>query len=66
MGLAISRTIVEGHDGRIWLEQEESCGAAFHLELPLNDATQRAAEAVRLGEADQVPDASDIVAVQEV
>jgi len=65
MGLAISRTIVEGHDGRIWLEQGDGSGAAFHLELPLNDATQRAAEAARLGEADHVSDTSDIVAVQE-
>ncbi|MFT5323699.1 MAG: two-component system sensor kinase FixL [Planctomycetaceae bacterium] len=65
MGLAISRTIVEGHDGRIWLEHGDGSGAAFHLELPLNDATQRAAEAARLGEVDQVRDTSDIVAEQE-
>lgn len=66
MGLAISRTIVEGHDGRIWLEQGEDCGAAFHVELPLNDgSSHRAADAARLGETDQIPDSADIVAVQE-
>ncbi|MFT4557809.1 MAG: hypothetical protein ACI92S_003182, partial [Planctomycetaceae bacterium] len=43
----------------------DGSGAAFHLELPLNDATQRAAEAARLGEVDQVRDTSDIVAEQE-
>ena len=35
MGLAISRTIVEGHDGRIWFERQPADGALFHLELPL-------------------------------
>lgn len=66
MGLAISRTIVEGHDGRIWLEQGDGGGAAFHVELPLNDASsQPAADAVQLAETDQLPDTVDIVAVQE-
>jgi PAS domain S-box-containing protein len=35
MGLAISRTIVEGHDGRIWLDSASGTGAVFHVELPL-------------------------------
>ena len=66
MGLAISRTIVEGHDGRIWLEQREGCGAAFHVELPLNDASSpRADDSAQLAETDQVSDTADIVVVQE-
>jgi PAS domain S-box-containing protein len=65
MGLAISRTIVEGHDGRIWLEQGEGSGAVFRVELPLNEAPQLAADAALLGETEQLPDTADIVVVQE-
>ncbi len=34
MGLAISRTIVENHRGRLWAEDREVGGTAFHLQLP--------------------------------
>ncbi|MBL6706720.1 MAG: PAS domain S-box protein [Planctomycetaceae bacterium] len=40
MGLAISRTIVEGHYGRIRVEQPQGSGAAFLVELPLHDPAQ--------------------------
>jgi C4-dicarboxylate-specific signal transduction histidine kinase len=35
MGLAISRSIVEAHDGKIWAEANASRGAVFHFRLPL-------------------------------
>ncbi len=35
MGLAISQTIVENHDGRIWAESEPGGGSVFHVALPL-------------------------------
>jgi signal transduction histidine kinase/ABC-type uncharacterized transport system substrate-binding protein len=35
MGLAIARTIVEAHNGRIWAENKVGGGAAFHFKLPL-------------------------------
>lgn len=35
MGLAICRTIMAAHGGRIWLEQTGEPGALFHFELPL-------------------------------
>lgn len=35
MGLAISRQIVEAHDGRIWLESQPGQGTTFFVELPL-------------------------------
>jgi len=34
MGLAISRTIVDEHRGRLWAENAAGGGAAFHLVLP--------------------------------
>jgi hypothetical protein len=35
MGLAICRSIVESHDGRIWTEPAVPNGAAFHFTLPV-------------------------------
>ncbi len=40
MGLAISQTIVENHEGRIWAESEPGRGSAFHLTLPLADPSE--------------------------
>ena len=37
IGLAISRTIVEAHGGRIWAARNAEDGAALHFELPLVD-----------------------------
>jgi two-component system, LuxR family, sensor kinase FixL len=36
MGLAISQTIVENHDGRIWAESEPGHGSTFYVSLPLS------------------------------
>jgi PAS domain S-box-containing protein len=35
MGLAISRTIVEAHGGRLWVENQNGGGAAFRFTLPM-------------------------------
>ena len=42
MGLAISRTIVEAHGGRIWAENKNGGGAAFRFTLPIAEETAAA------------------------
>jgi FixJ family two-component response regulator len=39
MGLAISRTILEAHGGRLWAENNRGPGAAFHFTVPVADAS---------------------------
>ena len=34
MGLAVSRSIIEAHDGRLWAEVNEGCGATFTFSIP--------------------------------
>jgi signal transduction histidine kinase len=43
MGLAISRSIIESHGGRVWVAANSGKGAAFHFTLPT------AAQAVQRG-----------------
>ncbi len=40
MGLAISKKIVEAHQGNIWVESRPGQGAAFSFHLPINPTTK--------------------------
>jgi signal transduction histidine kinase len=40
MGLAICRSIVEAHSGRLWATTNLNYGAVFHIALPAGEATQ--------------------------
>ncbi len=39
MGLAISRTIIEAHGGRLWVTSNPEGGATFHFTLPTGAET---------------------------
>ena len=39
MGLVISRSIVEAHNGRLWAENNADRGVTFHFTLPTSEAT---------------------------
>ena len=41
MGLAICRTIVGAHNGRLWAEANRERGAVFHLELPTHSGDEK-------------------------
>ena len=40
IGLAVSRSIVEAHGGRLWAENNETGGATFNVALPLNHTSR--------------------------
>jgi C4-dicarboxylate-specific signal transduction histidine kinase len=40
IGLAVSRTIVEAHWGRLWPENNKTGGASFNVALPLAHASR--------------------------
>jgi len=39
MGLSISRSIIEGHGGKLWAESDGSLGSTFQFTLPCEDRT---------------------------
>jgi signal transduction histidine kinase len=39
LGLAVTRGLIEGHGGRIWVEETPGGGATFLFELPLSEGT---------------------------
>jgi C4-dicarboxylate-specific signal transduction histidine kinase len=39
MGLAISRSIIEAHCGRLWFTSHKRGGTAFHFKIPINPMT---------------------------
>jgi len=46
LGLALCRSIVEDHQGRLWASQGEDSGATFHLTLPCRTMTPPTTESI--------------------
>ena len=44
IGLAVSRSIVETHGGRLWAENNKTGGATFNVALPLSHASRTTAQ----------------------
>jgi len=44
MGLSICRSIVEAHEGRLWVTPNRPCGAIFHLMVPAGAPDPEAAD----------------------
>jgi signal transduction histidine kinase len=40
MGLAICRSIVQNHGGRLWATPNQPCGAAFYVTLPIREKSR--------------------------
>jgi PAS domain S-box-containing protein len=38
LGLSIVKSIIERHDGRVWVDSELNKGSTFHISLPLSEA----------------------------
>jgi PAS domain S-box-containing protein len=44
IGLAVSRSIIEAHGGRLWAENNKTAGATFNVALPLSHASPTTAQ----------------------
>jgi C4-dicarboxylate-specific signal transduction histidine kinase len=52
IGLAVSRSIVEAHGGRLWAENNKAGGAIFNVALPLSHAGPTTAQTRNMHEPD--------------
>ena len=51
IGLAVPRSIVEAHGGRLWAENNKAGGAIFNVALPLSHAGPTTAQTKNMHES---------------
>jgi PAS domain S-box-containing protein len=64
LGLVIAKEITERHGGRLWFESVAGNGTSFHIDLPLSEASENAADGASLGRllvCEDDPDAAAIL-----
>jgi PAS domain S-box-containing protein len=49
LGLAIVKSIVERHQGKVWVESEAGKGSTFYISLPLDSSPRPVEESTRIG-----------------
>jgi hypothetical protein len=49
VGLAICKSFVEAHHGRVWVDERAGGGSVFHFAVPMHDREEQA----RLGPGDR-------------
>ena len=49
VGLAICKSFVEAHHGRVWVDERAGGGSVFHFAVPMRDREEQA----RLGPGDR-------------
>ena len=53
MGLAINRTIIDAHAGRIWAERNDDGGLTFYFRIPFDQARPGQGTAMETASTDQ-------------
>ena len=43
LGLAVCRTIISAHGGKLWATRNPGCGATFHFSLPIQNGRNKSA-----------------------
>ena len=56
VGLNISQSIIQSHEGRLWAERNEERGVTFHLTLPGSSREQNPQEPTQTPENSQTPE----------
>jgi signal transduction histidine kinase len=66
LGLAICRTVIENHGGKIWAEDNLDGGATFHFRLPLTAQSTQSIQTIQTTEENRVSQNSSMSYTQVI